>query len=222
MVFDGLFDIFWSKVWPRCHPADPADSALFYCYYRPLRAGEVWLGCGPQSGAASVWIPIGFRSWTVESAGGGGFADGPGLSLFLNGPLAPHQSGYVPETGGLYSAVTHHTHYTVRGLGSFNLDLIGLPLLVREWGLVLPHPVRDVPVVAGSIRVKSINNTVCTLVQWHYRLTYGVSFQSLLRYHNRNQSGNRLKSITSEYVTLLVLTVCGHILHLFLYCNYCK
>jgi hypothetical protein len=62
----------------------------------------------------------------------GGFAVGPILSLFLSGPLAPHRCGHVPETAGLYSAVTHHTRDSLLRLGSFNLDLIGRPLLVNS------------------------------------------------------------------------------------------
>jgi hypothetical protein len=50
--------------------------------------------------------------------------------LFLSGPLAPHRSGHVPKTAGLYSAVTHHTRDSLLRPGSFNLDLIGRPLLV--------------------------------------------------------------------------------------------
>ncbi len=93
---------------------------------------EVPPGIGPQSGAAPVNIPISFRSWAVESVGGGGFTVRPVLSLFLSGPLAPHRSGHVPETGSLYSAVTHHSRYSLHRLGSFNLDLIGGQLLVRS------------------------------------------------------------------------------------------
>jgi hypothetical protein len=96
------------------------------------RAGEVPPSHSPQSGAAPVNIPISFQSQAPQSAGGGGFAVGPFLSLFLSGLLAPHRSGHVPETAGLYSAVTHHTHSSLRKPGTFNLDLIGRPLLVSS------------------------------------------------------------------------------------------
>ncbi len=65
------------------------------------------------------------------------------LSLFLTEQQAPHRSRELSKTSGLYSAVTHHTHYSLRRPGSFNLDLIGLSLLVNKWGLVLPHPVYE-------------------------------------------------------------------------------
>jgi hypothetical protein len=92
------------------------------------RAGEVRPGRGRQSGLAPVIIQIGFWARVVES----------------EGPLTLHRSGHVPETG-LYSTVTHHTCYSICGPGSFNLDLIGLPLLDSKWGLVLPHLVCDAP-----------------------------------------------------------------------------
>ncbi len=66
-----------------------------------LRAGKFRSGCGPQSEAGPGKIPIGFWSQAEESAGGGGFAVGPVLLLFLWGPLALHRSGKVPETGRL-------------------------------------------------------------------------------------------------------------------------
>ncbi len=43
-----------------------------------------------QYGVAPVRILIVFWSQAVEMAGGGGFAVGPGLSLFLSRPLKPH------------------------------------------------------------------------------------------------------------------------------------
>jgi hypothetical protein len=97
-----------------------------------LRAEEVLPGCGVQSGAATVRIPVSFRSQAVESAGGVGFSVGPILSLFLRGLLVPHRSGQVPKTGSLYSILTNHTHHTFHGLGSCNLDLVGLSLLVQK------------------------------------------------------------------------------------------
>ncbi len=146
--------MFWQTFWlifvrspvpaPPCRPPPPLPLGFTAITDHP-RAGEARPGYGPKSGVAPVWIPIGFRSRAVKSAGGGWFTVGPGLTLFLSGLLAPHRSGHVPETGSLYSTITHHTQYSFRGPGSFNLDLIGLLLLVRKWGLVLPHPVRDLP-----------------------------------------------------------------------------
>jgi hypothetical protein len=108
------------------------------------RVGEVLPGRGLQSGIAPVIIPSVSGPGCGE-CGGGGFTGRPGLSFFLSGPLAPHWSGDVPETGRLYGAVTHHTCSSLRGPGSFNLDLISLPQLVSKWGLVLPHLVCDMP-----------------------------------------------------------------------------
>ncbi len=81
------------------------------------------------------------------------------LSLFLCGELVPHSSGKVSETSCLYSAVTHHTCYPLHGPGSFNLDLIGLSLLFRrEVQHYLSQSVTH-PMVAGSLRVKWIDDT---------------------------------------------------------------
>jgi hypothetical protein len=57
--------------------------ARFYCYTDHLRAGEVLLGCDPQSSVATVKIPNSFRSWVTKSAGGGGFSVVPTLSLSM-------------------------------------------------------------------------------------------------------------------------------------------
>ncbi len=128
---------------PPCWP--PPLPLSFTAITDHLRVGEVWLGCGLQSSAALVSILISFQSWAVESVGGGGFAVRPGLSVFLSGPLAPHKSWQVPETGRLYSAVTHHTRNTLHVPGSLYLDLAGFSLLVRKWGPTLRHPVHDAP-----------------------------------------------------------------------------
>jgi hypothetical protein len=93
-----------------------------------------------------------FLAQAVESVGGAtGSQSGLISNSILSGPLAPHRSGRVPETGRLYSTMTHHTHNTLHVPGFLYLDLFGLSLLVRKWGLILPHPVRSVtcPTVAG-------------------------------------------------------------------------
>jgi hypothetical protein len=124
----------------------PHPSAWFYCYFTDHpRLGEVRPSCGRQSGVAPVRIPTGFRSRAVESVGGGRFAAKPGLLLFLSWLLALHWSSQFSETGRLYSTVTHHTRNTLHVPGSLYLDLVGLSLLVRKWGLAIPHPVCEVP-----------------------------------------------------------------------------
>ncbi len=47
-----------------------------------------------------------------------------------------------PKSGRLYSPVAHHTCKALHVPGSSYLDLVGLWLLVRKWGIILPHPVR--------------------------------------------------------------------------------
>ncbi len=59
--FDIHFNAIMSKVLPRCYPASPSLLVLLLLEDH-LRAGEVQMGCGPQSGAAAVRIPISFRS----------------------------------------------------------------------------------------------------------------------------------------------------------------
>jgi hypothetical protein len=115
----------------RCAPCRPPPLLLsFTAITDHPRVGEVRPCCGPKSGAAPVGLPIGFRSGLP--IGPGGFAVRPVLSPFLSGLLVPHRSGHVPKTGGLYSAVTHHTRHSLRRPGSFNLDLVSRPLLVRS------------------------------------------------------------------------------------------
>ncbi len=87
--------------------------------------------------------------------GGGGFSVGPTLWLLLSGQQAPHRSRKFPQTRGLYSAVTHHTRHPLPRPDSFNLDLIGRPLLVRKWGLLLPHRSVTRPGKASLIRVNT-------------------------------------------------------------------
>jgi hypothetical protein len=48
------------------------------------RGQEVPAGCGPQSGAVPVSIPVSFRSRAIQSAE---FSVESALSLFLSGPL---------------------------------------------------------------------------------------------------------------------------------------
>jgi hypothetical protein len=143
---------FWRTFWclfvrslASAPPCRPPPSARFYCYYRPPEVGK-----SPARLWSAVWCSTShytdrFPVLVCGECGGCWFTVGPGLSLFCSGPLALHWSGHVPKTGGLYSVVTHHTRYSLRGLGSFNLDLNGLLLLFRKWGLVLSHPVCDVP-----------------------------------------------------------------------------
>jgi hypothetical protein len=61
----------------------------------------------------------------------------------------------VPETAGLYSAVTHHTRDSLLRPGSFNLDL----MVGRYWSVVRSSftSTRSTmrPVIAGSFRVKN-------------------------------------------------------------------
>ncbi len=130
-------------------------SARFYCFYRPPEGGR---------SPAGLWSPVRhgaslntdqFPILGCGECGGGVFAVGPGLSLFLSGPL-PHQSGQVSETARLYSAVTHHTRNTLHVPGSSYLDLAGLLLLVRKWGPTLPTRSVKRPAVAGSSMVKTI------------------------------------------------------------------
>ncbi len=57
----------------------------------------------------------------------------------------------VPKSGRLYSPLTHNTCKALHVPGSSYLDLVGLWLLVRKWGPILPHPVRDAP--RGSLLI---------------------------------------------------------------------
>jgi hypothetical protein len=50
-----------------------------------------------------------------------------------------------PKSGRLYSLVTHNTCKALHVPGSSCLDLVGLWLLVRKWGPILTHPIRDAP-----------------------------------------------------------------------------
>jgi hypothetical protein len=112
----------------RTPPLPPGFTA----YTDHPSEGEVPLGRGPQYGAAPVINSNQFPVAGRVECGGRGFSVGPALSLFLSGQQAPHRSGEFSETGGLYSAVTHHTRHSLQRPASFNLDLIGWPLLVRK------------------------------------------------------------------------------------------
>ncbi len=119
------FDVFSSEVLPRRSLPNPPLPPGFTVYTDHLRPGEV-----PPGGSSKKFQSVSGPG-RVE-CGGGGFSVGRALSLFLSGQQAPHRSGHVPETAGLYSSVTHHTRDSLRRPGSFNLDLIGRPLLVSS------------------------------------------------------------------------------------------
>jgi hypothetical protein len=123
----------------------PLPSTQFYCYYRPPEGGR-----SPARLWSAVWhgASLNTTRFPVPGCGesrGCGFAVGPGLLLFLSGPLALQRSGQVSETGRLYSAVTHHTCNTLHVPESLYLDLASLLLLVRKWGPTLPHLVSEAP-----------------------------------------------------------------------------
>jgi hypothetical protein len=115
---------------PPCRPCPP-----FRLVFLLLQTTRGWDKSGWAVVRNLVWCQSLYRLvsgpglWRLR---GGRFAVGPGLSQVLSGPLAPHLSGHVPETGGLYRVVTHHTPYSLCRPDSFNLDLIGLLLLVRK------------------------------------------------------------------------------------------
>ncbi len=147
--------MFWHPCWRifvrRLAAASSAAPPLppgFTAYTDHPSKGEVPPGRGSQYGMAPVKNSNQFLVAGLVECGGGGFSVGPALSLFLSGQQAPNRSGEFSKTGGIYSAVTHHTRYSLPRPGYFNLDLIGLSLLVRKWGLLLPHPVYDA--VRGS------------------------------------------------------------------------
>jgi hypothetical protein len=103
-------------------------------------------GCGPQSGTAPVRIPISFWSHTTLSTAVGGFSVRPGLSLFQS----PHRSEQVPKTGWFYRVVTHthiihSTLFMDWDLSIWSWTSSVSILLVRKWGLILPHPAFDAP-----------------------------------------------------------------------------
>jgi hypothetical protein len=131
--FDVHFGIFLSEVRPQCPLPNPPLPLGFTAITDHLRLGEVPPGIGPQYGAAPVknsnQFPVAGR---VECGGRWVLIWALSLSLFLTGQQAPHWSGHVPETAGLYSAGTHHTRDSLHRPGSFNLDLIVQPLLVSS------------------------------------------------------------------------------------------
>jgi hypothetical protein len=56
-----------AKILPLC---PPPHRPVGFCCSDQLKAGEFLPGCGPQSGAAAVRIPISFWSQAVQSARG--------------------------------------------------------------------------------------------------------------------------------------------------------
>jgi hypothetical protein len=144
LCFDVHFDVFLSKVRRGATLLTLPLPPNFTAITEHPRAWEFPPDCGPHSSMVPVRIPTGFWSQALKSGGGSRFSIGPGLSPFLSEALAAHRSGQMPKTGSFSSTVTPHTRYPLHGLGSFNLDLIGLLLLVRKWGLILPHPVCEV------------------------------------------------------------------------------
>jgi hypothetical protein len=121
-------------------------SAQFYCYYRPPEGRRnsirIWSAVCAQGQSE-------FNQFQVPGLGCGGWRIlSRARSLALSkckATVVPHQSVRVPETGRLYSTDTHHTGFLLQGLGSFNLDLVGLSLSVGKWGPTLLHPVHDAP-----------------------------------------------------------------------------
>jgi hypothetical protein len=145
--------MFWRAFWhifirspAVAPPCWLSPSTRFYCYYRPPEDGRspagLWFTVRRGTSHLTYRFPV---LGCVEWGGGGGFAVRPLLLLNISGPVAPHRSEQVPKTGRLYSAVTHHTHNPLHVPGSLYLDLASLLLLIKKWGLALPHPFRDAP-----------------------------------------------------------------------------
>jgi hypothetical protein len=72
------FNDITSKVQLPHYPTAPS-SARFNAISDHPRVVEFLRGCGPQSGAAPVRIPIIFRPRPYRVRGGGGFSVGPAL-----------------------------------------------------------------------------------------------------------------------------------------------
>jgi hypothetical protein len=134
---------------PACHPPPPLPLGVTAITDHP-RVVEVWPGCGLQSGIAPVIILISFQSglWRVRGWRIHRQAWSLVLSKWIVGTALIWE---CPETGHLYGAVTHHTRFSLRGPGSFNLDLISLPQLVSKWVLVLSHLAYDMPRVSRPL-----------------------------------------------------------------------
>ncbi len=142
-VWHTFWHIFVRRLTVPPPPCRPPPSARFHCSWPPERGrspARLWFAvqCSASHDSNQCLVPgsVECGGWQVFSCA---------RSLFLNGPLAPHWSGQVPETGSLYSVVTHHTCSPHQEPGSFNLDLISVLLLVRKWGPTLPHLVCDTP-----------------------------------------------------------------------------
>jgi hypothetical protein len=112
--------------------AEPPLPLGFTAITYHLRRGEVPPGSGPQYGAAPVknsnQFPVEGR---VECGGRRALSWAHSLSL-SNWTAGAASIWGIFQTGGLYSGVTHHTSYSLQRPGSFNLDLIGLSLLVKN------------------------------------------------------------------------------------------
>ncbi len=113
--------MFWHPFWrifvrslAVARPCWFPPSTWFYCYYSHLRAAEVPLGCGPQSGAVPVSIPISFRSRAAYRARGCRFSVGSALSLFIIGQLVPHRSSQIPGTVALCDTLRKYQGRWVR------------------------------------------------------------------------------------------------------------
>ncbi len=103
-------------------PCRTPPSAQFYCYYRSPEAGRSparqWsaVRCGASQKFHSVFGRGPRRVWGERA-----------LSWARSLSLYNWTAGAAPiwefsKTGGLYSAVTHHTRYSLRRPGSFNLE----------------------------------------------------------------------------------------------------
>ncbi len=97
---------------PGCGASLPTPPfAWFYRNYRPPKGGRSpsgrWSAVRHGTSQDSNQFPVPGR---VECRVGG-FSVGLALLLFLSAPLAAHQSRQVSETGILYRAVMHHTHF---------------------------------------------------------------------------------------------------------------
>jgi hypothetical protein len=127
----SILTFFSSEVRPRRPLPNSPLSPGFTVYTDHLSTGEVPPGRGPQSGAAvknSDQFPVAGR---VECGGRRVLSRARSLTLSKWTVGATPIWG-LSQTGGLYSAVTHHTRHPLLRPGSFNLDLIARPLLARK------------------------------------------------------------------------------------------
>ncbi len=94
--------------------------------------------CNPAWHQSEYWSVSGPGLWRVQ--GGGGFVMAWSLAL-SKWTVGAARSGQVSETSRLYSAVTHHTRYTLQIPGSSYLDHVSLSLLIRKWGPSVPFSI---------------------------------------------------------------------------------